>query len=178
MNFILTQERDEMINLSQITDIRIYRGENGYYVINAETNDGNEHKLGCYSTEKYAARAFTKIISSIDERGTIIKTQTERQLQDIPTTGKYLLDMGVGIDERIPWNRIFGRMDIDLPYDLNVWKGWIHKAGECGSCLKTYSTEKKATDEELKMLEDAGYWTDFDDDSGVYAFYYWKEGRI
>lgn len=69
MNFILTQERDEMINLSQITDIRIYRGENGYYVINAETNDGNEHKLGCYSTEKYAARAFTKIISSIDEGG-------------------------------------------------------------------------------------------------------------
>ena len=66
MNFIITQERDAIINLQNICSIRCSKHySNGKSAILADTIDGSAFALGMYSETELMERAFVTITCDI-----------------------------------------------------------------------------------------------------------------
>lgn len=79
MSFILTQERNEIVNVQNIVNIRYVDSYKGKPAIIAGTTDGSISLLGEYSTIELAQRAFLTITCDIAYGNEIIKVLKEEE---------------------------------------------------------------------------------------------------
>lgn len=146
MSFILTQERNGIVNVQNIANIRYVDSYKGKPAIIADMTNGYIKVLGEYSMIELAQRAFSAIITDITEGKPIIRVWIEQDAKEKIGFYYQLFDMGYRRDKRIEWDKIFGTL---CKVYYTMCEGNKEKA--------LFKSEKTPSDEDLKELKKAGY---------------------